>query len=115
MEVNKEKIQDILQLFFDKGKNASRTAEVVNSVYGADTETTNYVQFCFRLSHSGIFDVKYAPDTVKNNAENVDKITEIIEVYRHVSSCSIAEEIKIDHKTVLNYLREVGFKKKPDV
>ncbi|GFT83604.1 histone-lysine N-methyltransferase SETMAR [Trichonephila clavipes] len=46
---------------------------------------------------------------------NVDKITEIIEVDRHVSSRSITEELKIDHKTVLSPLRKVGFKKKLDV
>ncbi|GFU45228.1 putative DD34D transposase [Trichonephila clavipes] len=43
--------------------------------------------------------------------ENVDKITEIIEVDRHVSSPSIAQELKIDHKTVLSHLRKVGLKK----
>ncbi|GFT15932.1 histone-lysine N-methyltransferase SETMAR [Trichonephila clavipes] len=37
---------------------------------------------------------------------------EIIEVDRHVSSRSIAQELQIDHKTVLNHLRKVGFKKK---
>ncbi|GFT94900.1 histone-lysine N-methyltransferase SETMAR [Trichonephila clavipes] len=35
--------------------------------------------------------------------ENVDKITEIIEVYRHV---------RVDHKTVFSHLCKVGFKKK---
>ncbi|GFV84209.1 hypothetical protein TNCV_3038691 [Trichonephila clavipes] len=44
----------------------------------------------------------------------VDKITEIIEVDRHVRSCSIAQELKIDHKTVLRHLSKVGFKKKLD-
>ncbi|GFV81681.1 histonelysine Nmethyltransferase SETMARlike [Trichonephila clavipes] len=44
--------------------------------------------------------------------ENVDKMTEVIEDDRHVSSCSIAQEPKIDHKTVLNCLSKVGFKKK---
>ncbi|GFV38378.1 histone-lysine N-methyltransferase SETMAR [Trichonephila clavipes] len=44
--------------------------------------------------------------------ENVDTITEIIEVDRHVSSRSIAQELKIDHKTVLSHLSKVGFKKK---
>ncbi|GFY18575.1 hypothetical protein TNCV_2398001 [Trichonephila clavipes] len=39
---------------------------------------------------------------------------EIIQVDRHVSSRSIAQELKIDHKTVLNHLRKVGFKKKLD-
>ncbi|GFX01378.1 histone-lysine N-methyltransferase SETMAR [Trichonephila clavipes] len=47
--------------------------------------------------------------------ENVDKTTEIIEVDWHVSSRSITQELKIDHKTVLNHLSKVGFKKKLDV
>ncbi|GFX10746.1 histone-lysine N-methyltransferase SETMAR [Trichonephila clavipes] len=42
----------------------------------------------------------------------VGKIPEIIEVDQHVSSRSITQEVKIDHKTVLNHLRKVGFKKK---
>ncbi|GFT42363.1 putative DD34D transposase [Trichonephila clavipes] len=36
-------------------------AEIVNSVYGANTVTANYVQFWFRRFRSGIFDVKDAP------------------------------------------------------
>ncbi|GFW95514.1 histone-lysine N-methyltransferase SETMAR [Trichonephila clavipes] len=48
-------------------------------------------------------------------AENVDKITEIFKVDRHVSCRSITQELKIDHKTVLNHLRKVGFKKNLDV
>ncbi|GFT30019.1 histone-lysine N-methyltransferase SETMAR [Trichonephila clavipes] len=37
------------------------------------------------------------------------------EVDWHVSCRSIAQEPKIDHETVLNHLRKVGFKKKLDV
>ncbi|GFY35903.1 histone-lysine N-methyltransferase SETMAR [Trichonephila clavipes] len=84
MEVNKEKIRYVLQFFFDKGENASQA----------------------------FFDAKDAPRTGRPNIENVDKITEIIEVDRHVSSRSIAQELKINYKTVLNHLRKVGFKKK---
>ncbi|GFX99609.1 histone-lysine N-methyltransferase SETMAR [Trichonephila clavipes] len=62
-----------------------------------------------------IFGVKDAPRTGIPFVENVDKITEIIEVDQHVSSRSITKEIKVDHKTVLNHLRKVGFKKKLDV
>lgn len=115
MDVNKEKIRYILQFFFDKGENASQAAEIVNGVYGPDTVTANYVQFWFRRFRSGIFDVKDAPRTGRPVVENVDKITEIIEVDRHVSSRSIAQELKIDHKTVLNHLHKAGFKKKLDV
>ncbi|GFS66990.1 histone-lysine N-methyltransferase SETMAR [Trichonephila clavipes] len=66
---------------------------------------------CFR---SDIFYVKDTPYTGRPVIENVDKITEIIEVDWLVSS-SIAQELKIDHKTVLNHLRKVGFEKKLDV
>ncbi|GFU49780.1 histone-lysine N-methyltransferase SETMAR [Trichonephila clavipes] len=84
MEVNKEKIRFFLQLFFEKGEKASQGAEIANGVYGADTVTATYVQFWFRRFRSGIFDFKHAPHTSRPVIENVDKITEIIEVYRHV-------------------------------
>ncbi|GFT80495.1 histone-lysine N-methyltransferase SETMAR [Trichonephila clavipes] len=109
MEANKEKIWYILQFFFDKGENASQAAEIGNGVYGANTVTANYVQFWFRQFHSGIFDVKDAPHTGRPVVDNVDKITEIIQVDQHVSSCSSAQDLKIYHKTVLNHLCKVGF------
>ncbi|GFU43341.1 histone-lysine N-methyltransferase SETMAR [Trichonephila clavipes] len=43
---------------------------------------------------------------------NVNKITEMIELDWHVSNRSIAQELKINHKTVLNHLHKAGFKKK---
>ncbi|GFS77315.1 histone-lysine N-methyltransferase SETMAR [Trichonephila clavipes] len=115
VKVNKEKIRCILQFFFDKDENKSQGAEIVNGVYDADTVTTNYVQFWFRRLRSGIFGDKKAPFTGRSFIENVDKIAEIIEINRHVSSLSIIQEPKIDHKTILNHLRKVGFKKKLDV
>ncbi|GFV64970.1 histone-lysine N-methyltransferase SETMAR [Trichonephila clavipes] len=98
--------------FFDKGENVSHVTEISNGVYGANTVTANCVQFWFRRFRSGIFDVKDAPRTGKPIVENVDKITEIIEVDRPVSSHSITQGLKIDHKTVLSHLRKVKFKKK---
>ncbi|GFW01258.1 histone-lysine N-methyltransferase SETMAR [Trichonephila clavipes] len=97
--------------FFDKGGNASQTAKIVNIVYSADTVKADYVQFWFRRFRSGIFYVKNASRTGRPVIENVDKTTKIIEIDRHVSSRSIVQELKIDHKTVLNHLRKVGLKK----
>ncbi|GFX98482.1 hypothetical protein TNCV_4002511 [Trichonephila clavipes] len=67
---------------------------------------------------TGIFDVKAAPHPSSQGrlvVENVDKITKIIKVDRHVSTRSIAQELTIDHKTVLSRLRKVGFKKQLNV
>ncbi|GFW66711.1 histone-lysine N-methyltransferase SETMAR [Trichonephila clavipes] len=97
------------------GKISSQVAEIVQGAYGADIVTANYVQFCFRQFRLGIFDVKDAPHTGWSVVENVDKITEMVQVDRHVSSRSIAQELNIDHKTGLSHLRKVGFQKKLDV
>ncbi|GFY05846.1 histone-lysine N-methyltransferase SETMAR [Trichonephila clavipes] len=94
-----------------EGENERQVAEIANGVYGADTVAANYVQFWFRRFCSGIFDVKDAPRTGRPVVENVEKIAEIIEVDRHVSSPSIVQELKMDHKIVLSHLRKVGFKK----
>ncbi|GFV48443.1 histone-lysine N-methyltransferase SETMAR [Trichonephila clavipes] len=112
MEVNKEKIQFFLQFFFDKSEKAIQVVEIANGVYGADTVTVNNVQVWFRRFRSGIFEVKNSPRTGRPVVDNVDKITEIIEVDRHVRCRSISQDLKIDHKIVLSHLRKVGLKKK---
>ncbi|GFX59929.1 histone-lysine N-methyltransferase SETMAR [Trichonephila clavipes] len=89
-----------------------QVVEIVNGVYGADIVTASYEQFWFRRFRSGIFDGKDAPHTNKPIVENINKITKIIEVDRHVSSRSTAQKLNIDHKTVLSQLRKVGFKNK---
>ncbi|GFX90432.1 histone-lysine N-methyltransferase SETMAR [Trichonephila clavipes] len=91
MEVNKEKIQFFLQFFFDKSENACQVAEIMNGVNGADIVTANYVQFWFRRFRSGIFDVKEAHRTGRHVVDIFDKITEIIEVDRHVRSHRITQ------------------------
>ncbi|GFX04453.1 histone-lysine N-methyltransferase SETMAR [Trichonephila clavipes] len=83
MEVNKEKIRFFLQVFFDKDEIVSQGAEIANGAYGANTVTANYVEFWIRRFRSGIFDFKDAPHTGSPVIENVDKITEIIQVDRH--------------------------------
>ncbi|XP_046835602.1 histone-lysine N-methyltransferase SETMAR-like [Vespa crabro] len=84
----------------------------LQDVKNRSQQRENLVHFTFRRFRSGIFDVKDALRTGRPVVESVDKITEIIEVDRHVSSRSIAQELKIDHKTVLNHLHKTGFKKK---
>ncbi|GFV35922.1 histone-lysine N-methyltransferase SETMAR [Trichonephila clavipes] len=78
------------KFFFDKSENARLVAEIANGVYGVDNVTANSMQFWFRRFCSGIFDVKDAHRTSRLIVDNVDKIAEIREIDRHVSSGSIA-------------------------
>ena len=103
MDTSKEKIRYILQFLFDKSKNASQAAENVNSVYGPDNVTANHSPFWFCLFCFGNFDIKDAPHCGRPIVENVDKIMEIVESNRHTSTASIAQELNIAQKTVLNH------------
>ncbi|GFX04227.1 histone-lysine N-methyltransferase SETMAR [Trichonephila clavipes] len=82
--------------------------KLINGVYGANTVTANYVLLWFLRFCSDIFDVKDAARTGRFVVKNVNKK---IEVNRRVSSRSIAQELNIDYKTVLNHLRKVEFKR----
>ncbi|EGI61981.1 Histone-lysine N-methyltransferase SETMAR, partial [Acromyrmex echinatior] len=105
-----------LQFFFNKGENASQAAENVNSVYGpVYTVTVNHAQFWFRRFRSGNFDVKDASHSGRPIVENIDKIIEIVESDRHVSTVSIVQELNIAQKTVWNHLNKARYKKKLDV
>ncbi|GFU13141.1 histone-lysine N-methyltransferase SETMAR [Trichonephila clavipes] len=96
-------------------RKRTEAAEIVNGVYGANTVTANCLQFWFHRFLSGIFDVKDAPCTGRPVVENVEKTAEIIEIDLNVSSRSITQELKFNHKTVLSHLSKVGLKKKLDL
>ncbi|GFU08336.1 histone-lysine N-methyltransferase SETMAR [Trichonephila clavipes] len=86
------------------------------AAYSTDLNPIEHVwDMLSRLIAARIFKVKVALRSGRPVIENVDKITEKIEVDRHVSSRSITQELKIDHKTVLSDLKKVGFKKNLDV
>lgn len=79
-----------------------------NGVYGLRIATVNYAQFCICRFCLDIF---YSKDAPQAGMPDVDKITEIVELDWHVCSRNIVQKPKIDHKTVLNHLYKVEFKK----
>ncbi|GFX83512.1 histone-lysine N-methyltransferase SETMAR [Trichonephila clavipes] len=89
--------------------------------WSSRSEVTADIPFTITMSNVSypkgdkvIFDAKDAPPIGRLIVENVDKITEIIEVDRHFSSRNITQERKIDDKTVLSHLLKIRFKKKLD-
>ncbi|KAA5590705.1 hypothetical protein F3H15_36350, partial [Pseudomonas aeruginosa] len=47
--------------------------------------------------------------------DNMEAIFEKVEQDRHISSYDVAEELQIDHKTVLVHLKSTGYTKKLDI
>lgn len=66
----------------------------------------------FQRFRSGDMEVADSPRSSKPVVTNIDRIMEIIELDRHVSTYNIALELKIDQSTVWTLLHEAGIKKK---
>ncbi|GBP49259.1 Histone-lysine N-methyltransferase SETMAR [Eumeta japonica] len=66
------------------------------------------------LDTSGNFDVKNEPCYGQLVTDKVDAILEKANQDRHISSYYIAEELKIDHKTVSPHLKKARYRKKLD-
>lgn len=102
------KIRYILQHHYDQGEKAKQAAKKICEVYGPNTVSNTTAKEWFRRFRSGNFDVEDAPRSGRPIAVETDKIMEIIEVDRHVSTRSIAQELNISHTTVLNHLKKLG-------
>lgn len=110
-----EEIRYVMLYYYKKGKNAAKTCRKICTVYGEDAVSERRTQEWFARFRSGNFDVKDARRSGRPIVENTDKIMELIEVDRHVSTRSIAQELNTTHTTVLNHLSKAGYKKKLDV
>ncbi|XP_014484313.1 PREDICTED: histone-lysine N-methyltransferase SETMAR-like, partial [Dinoponera quadriceps] len=85
------------------------------AVYGPNTVSNATAKLWFQRFRSGYMDVEDEARSGRPIVENVDKIMEIVESDRHVSTYSIAQGLKISQKTVWNHLHKASFKKKLDV
>jgi histone-lysine N-methyltransferase SETMAR len=111
MESTKQEIRHILRFYYLRGKTATKAAEKIRVVYGPDTVTIRTAQRWFDRFRSGVVAVEDTPRTGRPIVVETDKIVEIIQVDRHVSTRSIGQELGIDHKTVWNHLQKIGFQK----
>ncbi|XP_072756194.1 histone-lysine N-methyltransferase SETMAR-like [Anoplolepis gracilipes] len=115
MEIKKEKIRYILQYHYDQGEKAEQATKKNCTVYEPNTVSNATAKRWFQRFRSGNMDVEDEARFGRPIIENVDKIMEIVESDRHVSTYSIARELKISQKTVWNHLHKAGLKKKLDV
>ncbi|GBP11395.1 Histone-lysine N-methyltransferase SETMAR [Eumeta japonica] len=107
-------IRYILKFYYKKGKNATQAAKKICDVYGPNAVSVRVAQNWFKRFQSGNFDVKDEPRSGRPVTDKVvvDAILEKIEQDRRISSYDIAEELGIDHKTVLTHLKKSWIYKK---
>ena len=84
-------------------------------VYGLSAVSVRVAQIWFKRFQSGNFDVKDARRSGRPITDKMDAIFEKVEQDRHISSYDVAEELGIDHKTVLAHLKNTGYTIKLDI
>ena len=111
MNESNEEIRYILKFYYKKGKNATQVAKKICDVYGPSAVSVRVVQIWFKRFQSGNYDVKDARRSGRPITDKMDAIFEKVEQDRHISSYDVAEELGIDHKTVLAHLKKLGTQK----
>ncbi|GBP68679.1 Histone-lysine N-methyltransferase SETMAR [Eumeta japonica] len=97
-----------------KREKCDTSCERICDVYGANAVSVRVAQNRLKRSQSGNFDVKDEPRSGRPVTDKVDVILKKVKQDRHISSCYVAEELGIDHKTVLTQLKKAGYIKKLD-
>jgi [histone H3]-lysine36 N-dimethyltransferase SETMAR len=115
MSESNEEIRYILKFYYKKGKNATQAAKKICDVYGPSAVSVRVAQIWFKRFQSGNFDVKDAPRSGRPITDKMDAIFEKVEQDRHISSYDVAEELGVNHKTVLAHLKKAGYTKKLDI
>lgn len=106
------KIRYILQYYFDQGHTARLATEKICAVYGPDTLSNATARRWFKRFRKGEMKIE---DQLRSGRPTVDsdgEIMAIVESDRHVTTRSIAKDLKINQKTVWNHLRKAGLTKK---
>ncbi|KAL0852079.1 hypothetical protein ABMA28_000324 [Loxostege sticticalis] len=98
MSESNEEIRYILKFYYKKDKKA--------------TAVSVRVAQRFKSFQSGNFDVK---DARRSITDKINAIFEKVEQDRHISSYDVAEELGIDHKTVLAHLKKTKYTKNLDI
>ena len=111
MSESNEEIRYILKFYYKKGKNATQAAKKICDVYGPSAVSVRVAQIWFKRFQSGNFDVKDARRSGRPITDKMDAIFEKVEQDRLISSYDVAEELGIDHKTVLAHLKKTGYTK----
>ncbi|KAL0842348.1 hypothetical protein ABMA28_014470 [Loxostege sticticalis] len=104
-----------IRFYYKKSKNITQAAKKICDVYGSSAVSMRVAQIWFKRFQSGNFDVKDARRSGRPITDKIDAIFEKVEQDRPISSNDAAEELGIDHKTVLAYLKKTGYIKKLDI
>lgn len=110
--LSKKEIRIILLHEFKLGHNAAETTRNVNKAWGEDTASKRTTRRWFEKFRSGDTSLEDEEGRGRPSEVDNDELKALIEADPRKTTREVAQELNVDHSTVLRHLKQIGKSKK---
>ncbi|XP_074181294.1 histone-lysine N-methyltransferase SETMAR isoform X4 [Rhinolophus sinicus] len=114
MMLNKKQIRAIFLFEFKMGRKAAETTRNINNAFGPGTANERTVQWWFKKFCKGDESLEDEEHSGRRSEVDNDQLRAIIEADPLTTTREVAEELNVDHSTVVRHLKQIGKVKKLD-
>ena len=108
MMLDKKQIQAIFLFEFKMGCKAAATTHNINNPFGPGTAKERTVQWWFKKFRKGDESLEDDERSARPSEVDNDQLREIIDADPLKTTRKIAEELKVNHSTVVRHLKQIG-------
>nr|BAH13322.1 unnamed protein product [Homo sapiens] len=112
MMLDKKQIRAIFLFKFKMGHKAAETTHNISNTFGPGTANERTVQWWFKKFHKGEESLEDEEHSGQPSEVDSDQLRAIIEADPLITTPEVAEELNIDHSTVVRHLKQIGKVKK---
>nr|XP_020754536.1 histone-lysine N-methyltransferase SETMAR-like [Odocoileus virginianus texanus] len=112
MMLEKKQIRAIFLFEFKMGRKAAETTRNINNAFGPGTAKERTVQWWFKKFRKGDESLEDDERSARPSEVDNDQLREIIDADPLKTTRKIAEELKVNHSTVVRHLKQIGKVKK---
>nr|ABQ88321.1 transposase [synthetic construct] len=114
MMLDKKQIRAIFLFEFKMGRKAAETTRNINNAFGPGTANERTVQWWFKKFRKGDESLEDEERSGRPSEVDNDQLRAIIEADPLTTTREVAEELNVDHSTVVRHLKQIGKVKKLD-
>ncbi|XP_017368133.1 histone-lysine N-methyltransferase SETMAR isoform X2 [Cebus imitator] len=114
MRLDKKQIRAIFLFEFKMGRKAAETTRNINNAFGPGTANERTVQWWFKKFCKGDESLEDEERSGRPSEVDNDHLRAIIEADPLTTTREVAEELNVNHSTVVRHLKQIGKVKKLD-
>ncbi|KJH42570.1 hypothetical protein DICVIV_11443 [Dictyocaulus viviparus] len=112
--LDKKQIRAIFLFEFKMGRKAAETTRNINNAFGPGTANERTVQWWFKKFRKGDESLEDEERSGRPRGVDIDQLRAIIEAHPYKTTRDVADELNVDHSTIVRRLKQIGKLKKFD-